>query len=155
MRRTGSWMPILLALALATAAGACGGEQAEEEPAAADTMAVEEEASVEVTGVTLGASVGADNRVTRPMESFAPSDTIYASVETEGVAESAELTARWTYEDGQTVDETSRSIAPNGPEVTEFHISRPDGWPAGGYEVAILLDGEEATSASFTVEAGS
>ncbi|MDX1661821.1 MAG: hypothetical protein R3326_08530 [Gemmatimonadota bacterium] len=152
MRRTGSWIPILvaLALALATAVGACGGDEAGEETGAEETPAAEQE--VEVTGVTLGSSVGADNRVTQETGTFAPSDTIYTSVETEGVAESAELTARWTYEDGQTIDETSRTIAPNGPEVTEFHVATPDGWPTGEYQVTILLDGEEAETASFTVE---
>lgn len=149
MRRTGGWTPLVAALAMAMAAGACGGGEAEEEPA--DTTAVEE-AGVEVTGVTLGTAVGADRRVTAETTTFAPGDTLYASVETEGVAESAELTARWLYEDGQVVDETSRTIAPNGPEVTEFHVSKPDGWPTGGYEVVILLDGREVERTSLTVE---
>lgn len=154
MMRTGSWIPALLAigLAVATAAGACGGETGEE-PGAADTTAAEEQ-GVEVTGVTLGTAVGPDKRVTAETGSFAPTDTIYASVETEGVAESAELAARWSYEDGQVVNESNRTIAPNGPEVTEFHVSKPDGWPTGQYEVVISLDGREADRASFTVEAG-
>lgn len=150
MRQAGSRIPVPLAVALAVtvALGACGRGEVEEEPAA-----VEQE-GVEVAGVTLGTAVGADRRVTAEAGTFRPSDTIYASVETEGVAPSADLTARWTYEDGQVVDETSRTIAPNGPEVTEFHISKPDGWPTGGYEVVILLDGREAERASFTVESG-
>jgi hypothetical protein len=150
--RPPSWIraPLALALALATTVAACGGDEpevVEEEPAV-------EEQGVEVTGITLGTAVGADKRVTGATDTFGPSDTIYVAVETEGVAPSASLTARWTYEDGQVVDETTHSIAPNGPEVTEFHISKPDGWPAGGYEVTILLDGQEADRASFSVEAG-
>lgn len=137
--------------AIALALAACGGGETEE-PAGADTTAQMEEAPVEVTGVTLGSAVGADKRVTERTSTFAPTDTIYAAVETEGAASDATLVARWTYEDGQTVDETSRSIAPDGPAVTEFHVSKPDGWPTGGYEVVILLDGEEAERASFTVE---
>lgn len=153
MRSTRGWIPSLLVIALAsTVAAACDRDEAEE-PEAADTTAVAEEA-VEVAGVTLGTAVGADNRVTEETGTFRPTDTIYASVETEGVAPSAELTARWTYQDGQTVDESSRTIAPNGPEVTEFHVSKPDGWPTGDYEVVILLDGREADRASFTVERG-
>lgn len=142
-------IPALGALALAAAVAGCGGEEAEEQ----DATAVAEE-SVEVTDVTLGTAVGADKRVTAETGTFGPLDTIYASVRTEGVASSARLTARWTYEDGQVVDETSRTIAPDGPEVTEFHVAKPDGWPAGSYEVVILLDGQEAERASFTVEAG-
>ena len=55
-------------------------------------------------------------------------------------------------EDGQVVDESSRTIAPTGAEVTEFHVSKPDGWPAGAYEVAISLDGQAVETRSFTVE---
>ncbi|MDX1624106.1 MAG: hypothetical protein R3199_09000 [Gemmatimonadota bacterium] len=155
MTRTGSWMSALFAIGIAvvTAAGACGGETGDE-PGAADTTAVEER-GIEVTGVTLGTAVGPNKRVTAETETFAPSDTIYASVETVGVAGSAELAARWSYEDGQVVNESTRTIAPNGPEITEFHVSKPDGWPTGQYEVVILLEGQEADRASFTVEAGS
>lgn len=151
MMRPRSWSPMLFAAGLALAV-ACGGGETDEEPASADTTTVAE-TGVEVTGVTLGTSIGADKRVTGETDTFVPSDTIYASVETEGVAAGARLTAHWTYEDGQTIDQTSRTIAPNGPEVTEFHISKSDGWPTGGYEVAILLDGQETERASFQVEA--
>ena len=37
-----------------------------------------------VSAIDLGKSVGADKRVTAPSSSFAPSDTIYASVATDG-----------------------------------------------------------------------
>ena len=149
MTRPPSWIraPLALALALATTVGACGGDEPEvieEEPA------VEEQ--VEVTGISLGTAVGADKRVTGATDTFGPTDTIYVSVETEGVAPSASLTARWTYEDGQVVDETTRSIAPNGPEVTEFHISKPDGWPAGDYQLEVFVDGRSVEKKKFEVK---
>lgn len=149
MRISGSWMPLLLALAVgvATVAGACGREEAAEETAAA-------EEGVEVTGLTLGRAVGPDKRVTDETTTFAPTETIYVSVETEGVDPGAELTARWMYEDGQEVDTDRLTISTNGPEVTEFHVSKPDGWPTGGYEVVILLDGQEVDRLSFVVEGG-
>lgn len=121
----------------------------------ADTTVVEESSPVEVTGVTLGRAVGPDKRITDETTTFRPGDTIYVSIATEGVAPNATLNARWTYQDGQNVDENSLSIAPNGPEATEFHISKPDGWPAGSYEVVISLDGREVDRKSFSVEAGS
>jgi hypothetical protein len=42
------------------------------------------------------------------------------------------LRSRWTFEDGQVVNE-SQNIASSGPAVTEFHISKPDGWLVGKY----------------------
>ena len=112
------------------------------------------EPTVAVTAVTLGRAVGPDSRVTDETSIFNLTDTIYTSVATEGISPSSTIVARWTFEDGQVVDEISRSIAPNGPEVTEFHISKPDGFPVGSYEVVILLDGQEVDRRSFTVEEG-
>jgi hypothetical protein len=36
--------------------------------------------------------------------------------------------------------------------VTEFHISKPDGLPAGKYKVEVLLNGNAAGSKDFTVK---
>ena len=141
---------VLLAAGLLIAAG-CNREAdtgATEEPAPAPTAT----AGVEVTEVVLGKAVGADKSVSEATTSFEPTDTVYVSVRTAGTAPSATLAARWTFEDGQVVDESSQTIAPTGPEVTEFHISKPDGWPAGAYEVAISLDGQPVETQSFTVE---
>jgi hypothetical protein len=109
-------------------------------------------ASVTVTQVDVGKSIGADKRVTSPMSDFAARDTIYAVVSTDGAAPSATLQARWTFEDGQVVDETTQTIAPSGPAVTEFHISKPDGFAKGKYRVEILLNGSAASSKEFTVK---
>ena len=51
-------------------------------PATTDTAPAP--AGVTVTTVDLGTAVGADNRVTAPASSFAGSDTIHASVATDG-----------------------------------------------------------------------
>ena len=56
--------------------------------------------AVTVTTVELGNQIGADKRVTQQITSFAPKDTIYATVVTNGSAPSATLTAKWTYQDG-------------------------------------------------------
>ena len=107
---------------------------------------------VTVKGIQLGNAVGADKNVTAPMVSFGTKDTIYAAVSTDGTAPSATLAAKWTYQDGQTVNEATQTIAPNGPTVTEFHISKPDGWPTGSYTVAITLDGKPAGTSTFEVK---
>ena len=113
---------------------------------------VEDAQALRVTEVDLGRRVGADNRVTEETDDFQPGDTIYASVVTSGTAQSATLTARWTFEDGQVVDESTRTISPTGTAVTEFHISKPSGWPAGEYTLRVLLDGREVQSKDFEVK---
>jgi hypothetical protein len=109
-------------------------------------------APVAVASVDVGNAVGADQRVTTPATQFAPQDTIYAAVSTTGSAANAVLNAKWTYQDGQTVNESSQTIAPSGPAVTTFHISKPDGWPAGNYKVEVSLNGMPAATKDFSVK---
>lgn len=107
---------------------------------------------VRVTDVSLGRSLNADKTIGDNTSAFRPADTIYASVVTEGSASSATLKARWTYQDGQVVDESTQSIAPAGKATTEFHISKPSGWPTGKYKVEVSLDGLAAGAKDFEVK---
>jgi large exoprotein involved in heme utilization and adhesion len=109
-------------------------------------------AAVKVTRIDVGRSVAADKTIAEKTASFRPADTFHVSVATDGSGPSATLTARWTYEDGQVVDESRQSISPTGSAtVTEFHLSKPDGWPAGAYKVEVLLNGSSAGTREFTV----
>jgi hypothetical protein len=96
-------------------------------------------APVAVSAVTLGSALGADKR-----------DTIHASVETTGVG-LATVRALWSFVKGdQTakVDETVIEVHATGPTVSEFHVSKPSGWPQGDYKVEIFLG--EATAPAMT-----
>ena len=108
---------------------------------------------VTVTDIDVGRSVTADKTIAEQTDSFQSTDTFYVSVKTDGSGPSATLTARWTYQDGQVVDESTQNIAPTGSAatVTEFHLSKPDGWPAGGYKVEVLLNGTSAGTRDFKV----
>lgn len=109
-------------------------------------------AAVRVADVKVGRAIGADKRLTDETDDFRPSDVIYAVVETQGSGPNTSLQARWTYQDGQVVDESTQSIAASGEDVTEFHISKPGGWPQGKYKVEILLNGVAAESEDFEVK---
>lgn len=111
-------------------------------------------AAVAVKSITLGKAIGADKRVTAPAASFAKTDTIYAAVETDGTG-SATLRAKWTYHKGDkvaTVNENSQMLAASGTAVTEFHISKPDGWPTGDYQVEVFLNDASAGTQKFAVQ---
>jgi hypothetical protein len=135
-----------------TATSACnkGAEEAPNTQTSPGSVATP--SAVTVSAVTLGRSIGADKRVAEPMETFRPDDTIYASVRTAGAASTATLTARWTFEDGQVVSEGSETIAPTGPADTEFHISKPGGWPKGKYTLHVRLNGAEVQTKTFEVK---
>ncbi|HKT61683.1 MAG TPA: hypothetical protein VJQ46_16620 [Gemmatimonadales bacterium] len=105
-----------------------------------------------VQGIQLGKAVDAGKKVTAPTTTFGRKDTIYASVATEGAAPSKTLTAKWTFQDGQTVKEQSESIAPTGPSATEFHISKKGPWPVGKYKFEVAVDGAPAGSQDFEIK---
>jgi len=138
-----------IVLALGVLAASCG-KKAEEvaTPAPAPTQAVS------VASIDLGRSVGADYHVTDATEVFRPSDVIYASILTRGVSQSAMLGVKWTFEDGQVVDQSTRAIAPTGDAATEFHIVKANGWPVGKYRLEVTLDEVPVQAREFEVKAG-
>jgi hypothetical protein len=144
-----SLLPIAVIAALALFA-AC---QKSPEPPKTAPPAAPPQAAVpfRVNRVDLGSAIGADKKVSAPTTTFKPRDTIYASVLTEGASPAATLAARWTFEDGQLVNESAQNIAPTGPAATEFHIANPDGWPLGKYKVEVSANGKPAGAAQFTV----
>jgi hypothetical protein len=104
---------------------------------------------ITVTTVDLGNAVGTDNRVTTPATAFAGTDTIHASVATDGSG--GDLTARWTYQDGQVVDTQDKTV-PAGAQVTDFSISKPDGWPAGHYKLEVMNNGMVVQTREFDIK---
>ena len=107
-----------------------------------------------VISVDLGTAVGADNKVASAMSTFGARDTIYAAVTTDGSANNAKLAAKWTFAGAtpMTVNEESKILNTAGPATTEFHISKPDGFPVGKYRVEITLDGAVVQSRDFEVK---
>jgi hypothetical protein len=108
--------------------------------------------AVRVTDIDLGRSLAADKGIADKTTDFRPSDTIYVSVETDGTASQATLATRWTFQDGQVVKESSENISPTGKARTEFHIAKPEGFPAGKYSVAVSLNGTPAGTKDFEVK---
>ena len=111
-------------------------------------------AGVRVDSIILGNAVGADKTVSQAADSFGKKDTIYASVKTTG-AGTATLKAKWTYHANGppvTVKDETQTITATGPTSTEFHVSKPDGWPGGDYQVEILVDDKSSGTKTFTVK---
>jgi hypothetical protein len=153
---------ILLTLLASTTLvfAACGKkDETQKAPAPAPAPSVEPApapapAGIAISGVTTGSAIGADKKVAVATDSFAPTDTMYASVDTTGSG-SANLAAKWTYRKGgqvAVVQEDNMTVNTTGPETHEFHVSKPDGWPAGDYEVEVTLDGQSAGSKKLTVK---
>ena len=164
---------LIIALAGALVLAACGHEAAPPPPPAkpaptapapaptpppaatpADTTAPAP-AGTTFTSVELGNGVNASGNAlsAAAATTFAAKDTIYALVTTSAAsATPAKISARWTFGGSTLVNESTRDVAAAGNSVTEFHISKPDGWPAGKYSVAISIDGKAAGSKDFEVK---
>jgi hypothetical protein len=140
--------------AAATTAAAAPAAQPAAAPAAAAPAAAAD--TLKVGSVTLGNAVGADKKVAKARNAFAPSDkTIYASVATDGTTAGATLNAKWTYQDGDTattVSDISQSISTEGPAVTTFKIQNPNEWPEGKYKVTVSLNGQAVGNEAFEVK---
>jgi len=110
-------------------------------------------APARVTSIDLGSEIAPDGRVASgaAKATFAPTDTIYVSVLTDQPPAGAELSARWTFEDGQLVSEGREQLTSSADNATEFHISKPDGWPTGRYKVEIAMNGQPAGTREFEV----
>lgn len=139
---------LAICAALLLVAAGCGKKAAD--PATTGTTGT---TVLKVTDVSLGRSIGSDKAISDRTVNFRPDDTIYASIATEGSAVSGTLRAKWTFEDGQTLDESTRTLVPTGPERTEFHISKPGGWPAGKYRLEVFLNDQPASAKPFEVKA--
>lgn len=161
MKFTQQALILAVSLAATLALGGCGKKEdnaippasspATPPPAAQTTPAPAAPVVVAVSSVDLGSAVDGDQKVSTPTTSFGAKDTIYASVATTG-AGTAKLDAKWTYQDGQTVNEESTTINPTGPANTAFHIAKPSGWPTGSYKVEISQDGKSVSTKDFSVK---
>ena len=146
---------LLLALSLGSVATiSCQREETATPPSAAvapESQAAQVPEPFRISRIDLGSAVDAAKQVPSPTELFKPGDSIYASIVSEGASPSVSLVVRWTFEDGRLVGESSQVISPEGDLTTEFHTSRPGGWPLGKYQVEVMANGTSAGVRSFEV----
>ena len=149
-------LALAIAAALALTLPACGKKDEPPKPKSSDSsMSLPAPvAGVTVTSITLGNGIGPQKQVVSASNTFARNDTIYASVDTAGSGSST-LQAKWTYRaNGQDVPvrDDTQAINPTGPATSEFHVSKPDGWPTGDYKVEVSSSGNSSATRTFTVK---
>jgi hypothetical protein len=135
-RRRAGWVFGLLALAAGT------GCQSKTRVAGTETR--------KVLAIDLGRTVNSDHTIKDAAETFAPTDTIWASVQTETMG-SAVIKARWTLESGELLGEATEKVPPSGITRTRFHLWKRDGLPAGKYHLEVSLDSIATGVKEFTV----
>lgn len=143
-------------LALIIPVVACGKkDEAYTEPGASTTTIppAAPAAALVVEEIDVGKGLNPDVTLKDKTDNFGVRDTIYASVKTEGASAGSRLAAKWTFQSGQTVSESSQNISPTGGETRhEFHLAKASAWPRGNYKVEILLDGASAGTKDFSIK---
>lgn len=147
---------VVIFSALAIALAACGKKDEPPKTTTAPTPPATmpaPAAGIAVSSVAVGKAIGPDKKIQGAAGTIAPQDTIYVSIDTTGSGE-ATLKSRWTYlKDGKTtlVKEDTQKVSTSGPATHEFHISKPDGWPKGDYQVELFVNDAPAGTRRFTV----
>ena len=153
MQKLETRLGVAITLGALLAVTACGkkNNNAVDTQTAAGAVADTASHPVAIADIALGRHVDASKRVTDSTSQFGRKDSVFASVHTTG-DRSTKITARWTFQDGQVVDEHSETISPRGDAYTEFHIVKPSGWPVGKYTLHVLINGNDAQTKDFTVK---
>ncbi len=145
-----------LPLVAATLVGACAGSDesarrgrgSEADSAAAAAAKVPTERRV--SNVMIGRRIGTGNRMAEPTFQFAPQDTVYVSVATEGTAGPTSLTAAWRSQTGEILQQSTDTLRPG--ENTAFQLSQPKGLRPGTYKVVLFLGDDSADAKVFVVK---
>lgn len=113
-------------------------------------------ATASVTDVVVGKTADTSGQVTAAATEFAATDAITASVTTAtsdpAATVSGSLSTKWLFQDGQVVNEETKTFNFTGPGTTNFQISNPDGWPVGKYTLEVSLDGSKVQTREFSVK---
>jgi hypothetical protein len=147
--------PLAVVLTLSTFAVA-GCKKEEVPPADSAAAAPAPPPAARVTTIETGKHIDANKRIVDTASTFAPRDTMYVSVLTMNATSTTTLKSIVTHESGAVVDSSTQAVAlpttTGGSSVTEFHLVKPSGWPAGAYTVEIWLDGQSAGTRTLTVK---
>ena len=104
-----------------------------------------------IVTVLLGRSLDAEQVVQADRDSFAPRDTIHASVLSTGAHEGLTLSVHWLGPDGATIADTAQVVAPTQPTATTFSLQNPQPWPVGDYKLELAVNEHVLQTRAFHV----
>jgi hypothetical protein len=142
----------VLASGLLIGLAACNKGQRAAADSAAGSVASDVRSALSVIDIDVGRHIDADKKIVDKTDDFTPTDTIYASVHTSGTAQSSPVIARWTFQDGSVVDETTNNVTTDGTAYTAFHVAKPGGLAKGKYTLHLVIDGKEVRTKDVTVK---
>lgn len=142
--------------AIAVLAAACSGSEksrsaGEGTDSAALAASAGSPAELKVSNVMIGRQIGSGNRITEPTFQFAPLDTVYLSIGTQGTGGAESLTAAWRSQSGEILQKSSEPV-PNAGENAAFRLAQPKGLKPGTYKVIVFLGEDSVETKVFVVK---
>ena len=139
-----------------TAAGiallaACNSAQRDKIDSAAGSADTAIRSALAVVDVDFGRHADSAKNVTDKTDTFAPKDTIFASVLTSGTASNEAIAATWTFPDSSVVNQTADAAAMRDHHLV-FFIAKPAGLAKGTYTFRVLVNDREVRSKDVTVQ---
>jgi len=104
-----------------------------------------------VVAIELDRQVDAEGRAVKPVQVFAPGDTIHAAVIGVGSSDGLTLSARWVGPDSSEIAKAGQLLTPSSPTVTTFSIARPQPWPVGAYQLEVAINDRVVETRNFEV----
>ena len=114
------------------------------------SLAVACSGNLTARSIQVGKSLNSDGSVGTLTTTFKPSDTIYASLLTDGSG-SGTVSAKFTY-GGRVIAEPEKRVSMKGSGATEFHIDYSAGFPPGDYDIELFLNGQSVGMRRVRVE---
>lgn len=138
-------------LAALVALAACSEAQRENIDSAAGGIAADVRTELSVLDIDMGKTAGTNNEVGDEMDTFAPTDTIFASVSISGTVREGAITSQWTFPDGSRIDAQARPATTDPGGNLLFFLTKPEGLAPGKYTFRVLVDGNEVRSKDVNV----
>ena len=138
-------------VAIMVALAACTDAQQEDIDSAAGELVSDTRANLSVLDIDMGKKTGADQDVSDEIDTFAPTDTIYASVNTTGTVRAGAIKAQWIFPDSSVVDQEAQAPTRDRDANLLFFLTKPEGLAKGKYTFKVLVDGNEVRSEDVTV----
>jgi len=129
--------------------GAPAGEPAGSAPRENASASLE---SVDPVDLEVGRSLKGDNHVTDKATRFQPNDSVYIVVVSKGSVSGAKMEAVISYQNGAMVYDSTRVVDLKGPGTTVFQASNSSGWPAGKYQLRVMIAGKSYRTWDFEVK---
>lgn len=92
-----------------------------------------------------------ENTIGAPSTSFAPRDTVYAEIESQGTANEYTIYAKWVGADGAELADYGIKVNEGGLKRTVISLSKPDGWAPGENRIELAINGNPTVTEVFRV----